>query len=70
MRLALERHARDDGAGAGVWMFAQYSLHADPSFDCGLLEAWPSTTRRPSFAAWSAGPRGPVPPPLSTATAG
>jgi hypothetical protein len=39
-------------------MFAQYTLHADPSFDCGLLEASPSTTRRPSFAAWSAGPRG------------
>jgi hypothetical protein len=58
IRLALERHARADGPGAGVWMFAQYTLHADPSFDCGLLEAAPSTTRRPSFAAWSAGPRG------------
>ena len=58
IRLALERHARADGPGAGVWMFAQYTLHADPSFDCGLLDAWPSTARRPSFAAWSAGPRG------------
>lgn len=71
IRLALERHARADGPGAGVWLFAQYTLHADPSFDCGLLDAWPSTARRPSFAAWSAGPRGPVPPlPLSRATAG
>ena len=68
IRLALERHARTDGPGAGVWMFAQYTLHADRSFDCGLLEAWPSTTRRPSFAAWSAGPRRPGPtPPLTTA---
>ena len=65
IRLAIERHARTDGPGAGVWSVAQYTLHADRSFDCGLLDAWPSTTRRPSFAAWSAGPRGgawPTPP--------
>jgi hypothetical protein len=62
IRLALERHARDDGPGAGVWMFAQYTIHADPAFDSGLLERWPSTVRRPAFAAWSAGPRNPGPP--------
>jgi hypothetical protein len=60
--LALERHARPDGPGAGVAMFAQYTIHADPAFDSGLLEAWPSPTRRPAFAAWSAGPRNTGPP--------
>jgi hypothetical protein len=59
--LALERHARPDGPGAGVLMFAQYTLHADPVFDSGLLERWPSNVRRPSFAAWAAGPRNPGP---------
>jgi hypothetical protein len=62
IRLALERHARNDGPGAGVWMVAQYTIHADPAFDSGLLERWPSTVRRPSFAAWSAGPRNAGPP--------
>jgi hypothetical protein len=62
IRLALERHARDDGPGAGVGMIAQYTIHADPAFDSGLLERWPSTVRRPSFAAWSAGPSTPGPP--------
>jgi hypothetical protein len=62
LRLALERHALDDGPGAGVWMFGQYTIHADPAFDSGLLERWPSTVRRPAFAAWSAGPRNPGPP--------
>ena len=57
IELALQRHARNDGPGAGVWMFGQYTIHADPGFDSGLLERWPSTVRRPSFAAWSAGPR-------------
>jgi hypothetical protein len=58
MALALQRHARNSGIGAGVWMFAQYTIHADPAFDSGLLEPWPSTVRRPAFAVWSAGPRG------------
>jgi hypothetical protein len=59
--LALERHALPDGPGAGVAMFAQYTIHAEPGFDSGLLEPWPSGVRRPSFAAWSAGPRNPGP---------
>jgi hypothetical protein len=61
MTLALTRHASNGGAGAGVWMLAQYTIHADTGFDSGLMEPWPSTVRRPVFAAWSAGPRGPVP---------
>ena len=58
MSLGLLRHARDDGPGAGVWMLAQYTIHADPAFDSGLLEPWPSGVRRPVFDVWSAGPRG------------
>jgi hypothetical protein len=70
--LALERHARADGPGAGIGMFAQYTIHAEPGFDSGLLEPWPSGVRRPAFDAWSAGPRNPGPPlpAASTATAG
>lgn len=60
--LALERHARPDGPGAGIGMFAQYTIHAEPGFDCGLLEPWPSGIRRAAFDAWSAGPRNPGPP--------
>ncbi len=37
------------GAGAGVAMFAQYLLYADPNFDTGLLDPWPSTVKRPSY---------------------
>lgn len=48
-----ERHARDDGPGAGVAMFAQYQTYTDPRFDAGLLEPWPSTTRRPAYEVWA-----------------
>jgi hypothetical protein len=58
MAIGLLRHGRDDGAGAGVWMLAQYTIHADPAFDAGLLEPWPSGVRRPVFDVWSAAPRG------------
>jgi hypothetical protein len=51
--LAGERHARDDGPGEGVAMLAQYTLYADPRFDTGLLDPWPSTRRRPSYDAWA-----------------
>ncbi len=51
-----ERHARDDGPGEGVAMFAQYTIHSDPRFDTGLLDPWPSHRRRPSYAAWAALP--------------
>ena len=45
-----------DGAGAGVAMFAQYLLYADPNFDCGLLDPYPSTVKRPAYEAWRAFP--------------
>jgi hypothetical protein len=48
--------ARADGAGAGVAMFAQYLLYADPNFDCGLLDPYPSTVKRPAYEAWKAFP--------------
>jgi hypothetical protein len=41
---------------AGVAMFAQYLLHADPNFDCGLLDPYPSTVKRPAYTAWRAFP--------------
>jgi len=56
-RLAFERYARDDGPGAGVAMLAQYTTYADPRFDCGLLEPWPSTVRRPVYDVWATLPR-------------
>jgi hypothetical protein len=43
-------------AGAGVAMLAQYLLYADPNFDCGLLDPYPSTEKRPAYAAWKAFP--------------
>jgi hypothetical protein len=57
LRELWERHYRDDGAGAGVAMIAQYQTYADPRFDTGLLDPWPSTTRRPSYAVWASLPR-------------
>ena len=56
LRDAWARHQRDSGAGAGVAMFAQYLLYADPNFDCGLLDPYPSTVKRPAYAAWKAFP--------------
>ena len=45
-----------DAAGPGVAMFAQYLLYADPNFDCGLIDPYPSGRRRPAYAAWKALP--------------
>jgi hypothetical protein len=56
LRDAWALHQLDGGAGAGVAMFAQYLLYADPNFDCGLLDPYPSTVKRPAFAAWKAFP--------------
>ena len=56
LRDAWALHARPDGAGAGVAMFAQYLLYADPNFDCGLLDPFPSTVKRPAYEAWKAFP--------------
>jgi hypothetical protein len=52
-----ERHFRDDGAGAGVGMLAQYTTYADPRFDCGLLDPWPAVVRRPVYGVWTSLPR-------------
>jgi hypothetical protein len=43
--------------GQGVAMLAQYLLYADPNFDCGLLEAAPSTVKRPAYATWKTFPK-------------
>jgi hypothetical protein len=43
---AIARYARTPGVG----LFTQYTVHADPGYDCGLLE--PDGTKRPSFDAW------------------
>jgi hypothetical protein len=56
LRDAWALHDRADGPGAGVAMFAQYLLYADPNFDCGLLDPYPSTVKRPAYAAWRAFP--------------
>ena len=56
LRDAWALHERADGAGAGVAMFAQYLLYADPNFDCGLLDPFPSTVKRPAYQAWKAFP--------------
>jgi hypothetical protein len=45
------------GSGAGVSMMAQYLLYADPNWDTGLLEAAPSTVKRPAYATWKAFPK-------------
>jgi hypothetical protein len=42
--------------GTGVAMLAQYLLYADPNFDCGLLDPYPSTVKRPAYEAWRAFP--------------
>ena len=56
LRDAWALHERADGPGAGVAMFAQYLLYADPNFDCGLLDPYPSTVKRPAYEAWRAFP--------------
>ena len=56
LRDAWALHQSDTGAGAGVAMFAQYLLYADPNFDTGLLDPYPSTEKRPAYEAWRAFP--------------
>ena len=38
-------------------MFAQYLIYADPNFDCGLIDPYPSTVKRPAYEAWKSFPR-------------
>jgi hypothetical protein len=49
---AFHRHRRGTGVGGGVAMFTQYTLIADPNFDCGLRE--PTGDERPAFGRWCA----------------
>jgi hypothetical protein len=43
---AVARYEREPGVG----LFTQYTVHADPGYDCGLREA--GGAPRPAFAAW------------------
>ena len=43
---AVARYERTPGVG----LFTQYTVHADPQYDCGLLE--PDGRMRPAFGAW------------------
>ena len=43
-------------ADPGVAMFAQYLIHADPNYDTGLLDPFPSTVKRPAYEAWKSFP--------------
>jgi hypothetical protein len=56
LRDAWALHQRDSGAGVGVAMFAQYLIYADVNFDCGLIDPYPSTVKRPSYDAWRSFP--------------
>jgi hypothetical protein len=56
VRESWTRHLDEHGEGEGVAMLAQYLLYADPNFDCGLLDPYPSTEKRPAYAAWRAFP--------------
>jgi hypothetical protein len=57
LRDAWALHQVDTGVGQGVAMFAQYLIYADPNFDCGLIDPFPSTVKRPSYEAWKSFPR-------------
>jgi hypothetical protein len=64
---AVTRHQRRTEEGAGVAMLTQYTISADPNYDCGLLEsngAW-----RPAFDAWAALPERSESPEPETAAA-
>jgi hypothetical protein len=56
IRDAWTLHRDPAGAGAGVAMLAQYLLYADPNYDCGLLDPFPSRVKRPAYEAWRAFP--------------
>jgi hypothetical protein len=46
---AVARYERTPGVG----LFTQYTVHADPNYDCGLLD--PDGGMRPAFEAWVKG---------------
>jgi hypothetical protein len=43
---AVRRYERTPGVG----LFTQYTVYAEPGYDCGLIEA--DGTMRPAFGAW------------------
>lgn len=47
---ALHLHRRRTGVGAGVGLITQYTVIADPNYDCGLREA--NDAERPAYDAW------------------
>ncbi len=49
---AFRRHRQRTGVGAGVALFTQYTILADPNFDCGLREA--TGGERGAFGVWCA----------------
>jgi hypothetical protein len=57
LQTAWTLHGTASGGGAGVAMLTQYLLYADVNFDCGLLEPYPSTVKRPSYATWKTFPK-------------
>ena len=57
LQTAWDLHGSALGGGAGVAMLAQYLLYADVNYDCGLLEPYPSTVKRPSYATWKSFPK-------------
>lgn len=60
---AFHLHRRSTGVGAGVALFTQYILFADPNYDCGLRDA--NGDEREAFRSWCAlnefDPRDPLP---------
>ena len=57
LRDAWALHQTDTGAGAGVAMFAQYLLYADPNFDCGLHRPVPVHGETPGLRGLEGVPR-------------
>jgi hypothetical protein len=49
---AFHLHRRSTGVGAGVALFTQYTIRADPNFDSGLREA--GGEERKAFGVWCA----------------
>lgn len=50
LETALYRHRSRRSVGAGVELLTQYTVIADPNYDCGLRE--PDNSERPAFETW------------------
>jgi hypothetical protein len=62
LRAAVLRHHTATGAGSGVGLMTQYTVTADPNYDCALREV--GGEARPAFDAWAAIPEGRLPRPV------